>query len=122
MPKNVMKLVKPSPHRSRNDFDLSHRHIMSQNFGELIPITQIETVPGDHIEISVANLLRCIPLVTSPFMRAKQHVDLWFVPYRDLWHNFDNFITQKQQPVSSALQSAAYLPNIDIQSLYNNVK
>lgn len=95
---------------------------MSQNFGELIPITQIETVPGDHIEISVANLLRCIPLVTSPFLRAKQHVDLWFVPYRDLWHSFENFITQKEQPVSSALHSAAYLPNIDIHSLYNNVK
>lgn len=119
MPKNVMKLVKPSPHRARNDFDLSHRHVMSQNFGELIPATCIETVPGDHIEISVANLLRAIPMVTSPFLRAKQHFDVWFVPYRDLWHNFDNFITQKNQPVSSALRGANYLPHTDIYKLYS---
>lgn len=116
MPKNVMKLIKPSPHRGRNDFDLSHRHIYGAQFGELLPVTQIETVPGDHIEISIANLLRAMPLATSPFMRAKQHLDVWFVPYRDLWHNFDNFITKKEQPVSSALKGSLYCPNLD---LYN---
>ena len=122
MPKNVMKLIKPSPHRARNDFDLSHRHVLSQNMGELIPATCIETVPGDYIELSVANLMRAIPMVTSPFLRVKQHVDVWFVPYRDLWHNFDNFITQKSQPVSAALKEHKYLPHTNIYNLYNNVK
>ena len=121
MPKNVMKLVKPSPHRARNDFDLSHRAVFSQNFGELIPSTCIETVPGDHIELSVANLVRAIPLVTSPFLRAKQHVDVWFVPYKDLWHNFDNFVTQRTQPVSSAMKDHKFLPHTDIYDLYSNV-
>ena len=121
MPKNVMKLVKPSPHRARNDFDLSHRAVFSQNFGELIPSTCIETVPGDHIELSVANLVRAIPMVTSPFLRAKQHVDVWFVPYKDLWHNFDNFVTQRTQPVSSAMKDHKFLPHTDIYDLYANV-
>lgn len=105
-----MKLVKPSPHRARNDFDLSHRHIMSANFGELIPATTIETVPGDHIEMHASDLLRAIPMVTSPFLRAKQHLDVWFVPYKDLWHQFDNFITKKAQPVSSAMKDFAFCP------------
>lgn len=121
MPKNVMKLVKPSPHRARNDFDLSHRAVFSMNFGELIPSTCIETVPGDHIELSVANLVRAIPLVTSPFLRAKQHVDVWFVPYKDLWHNFDNFIAQRTQPVSAAMKDHKFLPHTDIYDLYSNV-
>lgn len=114
MPKNVMKLLKPSPHRARNDFDLSHRHIFSANFGELLPISCIETVPGDHIKVHASDLLRAIPLVTSPFLRAKQHLDVWFVPYRDLWHNFDQFMVQKNEPVSSALKSHTFLPHTSL--------
>ena len=120
MPKNVMKLLKPSPHRARNDFDLSHRHVYTANFGELLPSTCIETVPGDHIVMHASNLLRAIPLVTSPFLRAKQHIDVWFVPYRDLWHNFDQFMVQKEQPVSSALKNSAYCPHIDLAALWTN--
>ena len=120
MPKNVMKLVKPSPHRARNDFDLSHRHIMSANFGELIPSTCIETVPGDHIEMHASDLIRAIPMVTSPFMRAKQHIDVWFVPFKDLWHQFDSFIVKKSQPVSSALQDSSYLPYFNLYNLWNS--
>lgn len=110
MARNVMKLLKPSPHRARHDFDLSHRHLFDANFGELLPATCIETVPGDNIELRAADLLRTIPSVRSPYLRAKQHLDVWFVPYRDLWHNFGNFITSKREPVSSALHSDNYLP------------
>ena len=110
MPKNVMKLLKPSPHRARNDFDLSHRHVLDANFGELLPVSCIETVPGDTIVMHASDLLRNIPFVTSPFLRARQHLDVWFVPYRDLWHQFDAFITRKKQPVSSAYNGANYLP------------
>ena len=119
MPKNVMKLLKPSPHRQRNDFDLSHRHVFDANFGELLPATCIETVPGDNITLHASDLLRNIPFVSSPFLRAKQHLDVWFVPYHDLWHQFDAFITQKSEPVSSAFKSAAFLPHFEQFSLKN---
>ena len=119
MPKNVMKLLKPSPHRARNDFDLSHRHVYTANFGELLPSTCIETVPGDHIVMHASNLLRAIPMVTSPFLRAKQHIDVWFVPYRDLWHNFDQFMVQKDQPVSSALKNSSFCPHVELKELWN---
>lgn len=94
---------------------------MSVNFGELIPATCIETVPGDHIELHAADLIRAIPMVTSPFLRAKQHIDVWFVPYRDLWHNFDSFITKKEQPVSSALNDIKYLPWTSLYDIWNNI-
>ena len=121
MPKNVMKLLKPSPHRQRNDFDLSHRHVYDANFGELLPATCIETVPGDNITLHASDLLRAIPFVTSPFLRAKQHLDVWFVPYHDLWHQFDAFITQKSEPVSAAFKSAAYCPHLSQYNLYQGV-
>ena len=121
MAKNVMKLLKPSPHRARNDFDLSHRHVFDANFGELLPATCIETVPGDNITLHASDLLRAIPFVSSPFLRAKQHLDVWFVPYRDLWHQFDAFITKKTEPVSSAFKSATYCPWVYQYDLYYSI-
>lgn len=115
MPKNVMKLVKPSPKRGKNAFDLSHRHILGANFGELLPITCIETIPGDYHEIRVADLLRAMPMVTSPFLRAKQHIDFWFVPYTDLYSNFNQFITQKNEYNSNAITPwTNTLPTLDL--------
>lgn len=119
MPKNVMKLVKPSPHRARNDFDLSHRHLFDANFGELIPATCIETVPGDTISFHASDLLRCIPMVTSPFLRAKQHLDVWFVPYTDLWKPFNEFITQKSQPLGSRELGHNYCPFVSLEDLFH---
>ena len=121
MPKNVMKLLKPSPHRARNDFDLSHRHVFDANFGELLPATCIETVPGDNIMLHASDLLRAIPFVSSPFLRAKQHLDVWFVPYHDLWHQFDAFITKKTEPVSAAFKKADYCPHMSQYDLYNAI-
>ena len=109
-----MKMLKPSPKRGKNAFDLSHRHICGANFGELLPVTCLETVPGDYFEINCADLLRAMPMVTSPFLRAKQHIDFWFVPYTDIWHQFNSFVTEKSQPQSSALHDAASVPHFKI--------
>lgn len=122
MPKNVMKLLKPSRNVGKNDFDLSHRHLMTANFGECLPITFIETVPGDYIKMRVSDLLRAMPMVTSPFLRAKQHIDVWFTSYDDLWHNFEQFITQKEQPVSSALKGSGYCPHMSLNTLFSVIQ
>ena len=122
MAKNVMKMLKPSPKRGKNAFDLSHRHVLGANFGELLPITSVETVPGDYFEINCADLLRAMPMVTSPFMRAKQHIDFWFVPYTDLWHQFNAFITQKSQPQSSVLKDSVAVPHVDLASMVDCIK
>lgn len=119
MPKNVMKLLKPSPNHGRNDFDLSHRHLFPANFGELIPGTCIETVPGDKISLRVSDLVRAQPMVTSPYLRAKQHVDVWFVPYNLMWSRFNEFIVDKDEPNSSNVRSRLYIPHTDLDSLAN---
>lgn len=118
MPKNVMKLLKRSPHQSRNAFDLSHRHLMTANFGELLPVTCIETVPGDSIELHVSDLLRAIPMVTSPFMRVKQHFDVFFTPYEDLWQNFEPFMVQRTEPKhANNYMGYQYLPHENLLTL-----
>lgn len=119
MPKNVMKLLKPVRNVGRNAFDLSHRHLMTANFGELLPITCIETVPGDYIQLRVSDLLRACPMVTSPFMRVKQHIDVWWTPYDYMWHNFEQFITMKEDSVSSAMKGFDYVPHATIDKLHD---
>lgn len=111
MPKNVMKLLPKVANNPRFDFDLSHRHLLTLNFGEIVPATFLEFVPDDYIEMRVSDLFRAIPMVTSPFLRAKQHIDVWAVPYDYLWSNFSGFITQKSQPTSSALKGQAFIPH-----------
>lgn len=118
MPKNVMKLLKPSPNYGRNDFDLSHRHLFEANYGELIPGTCIETVPNDKIIIRISDLVRSQPMVTSPFARAKQHVDIWFVPYNLMWSKFNEFIVDKDEPGSSALNDRLYIPHTSLDDLF----
>jgi hypothetical protein len=113
-----MKLLKPVRNPGRNAFDLSHRHLMTANFGELLPITCIETVPGDFIQLRVSDLLRACPMVTSPFMRVKQHIDVWWTPYDYMWHNFEQFITMKEDSVSSAMKGYDYVPHATVDMLH----
>ena len=112
-----MKLLKPSPNLGKNDFDLSYRTLFSAKFGELLPAYVQETVPNDKIYIRPNNLIRAIPLVTSPFLRAKQHIDFWFVPYSALFSRFNEFMMDKSEPVSSALKGRSYIPSVALNYL-----
>ena len=115
MPKNVMKQLKPKANIGRNAFDLSHRSVFTANFGELLPCCCIETVPSnDEIIIKPADLVRAMPLATSPFLRAKQHIDFWFVPYSAIWSRFNEFMVDKSEPSSAALNDKMYLPFVSL--------
>lgn len=117
MPKNVMKMMKPRPNPGRNDFDLSHRTLFTANYGELIPGACIETVPDDKIIIRISDLVRAQPMVTSPYVRAKQHCDVWFVPYQLMWSKFNEFVIDKDEPGSSALKNRQFIPHTNLYSL-----
>lgn len=121
MPKNVLKLLKRTANHARNAFDLSHRHLVMANFGELLPITCLEVVPDDYVELSVADLLRAAPMVTSPFLRAKQHIDVYYVPYCDIWQQFEAFMTRRSEPKHANAQCADFVPHINLYDLHSTV-
>lgn len=112
-----MKLLKRVANHQRNAFDMSHRHLCVAKFGELLPITCLEVVPDDYVELSVADLLRAAPMVTSPFMRAKQHIDVYYVPYCDIWSQFEAFMTSKQEPKHASALGSAAVPHINLFNL-----
>lgn len=111
----------------RNPFDLSERHLFSGKIGQLLPVYNKQVVPGDYFEIDPVLFLRTMKLNTASFARMRQHLEFYFVPYSQLWHEFPQFKYQRQDPVSSVLDSgnplleAKYSPYIDLCSLYNNI-
>lgn len=102
---------------SRNVFDLSRRDVFGCNIGELIPCFCQEVVPGDKFKVHVADLVRVMPLVSSPFVRMKQHLDFYFVPYEQIWSNWLNFVNMKDDFYSAAQKERLFIPYVSGRAL-----
>lgn len=114
MATNLFKGLKPSPKRGKSGFDLSQKHVFSSKPGELRPVMCLETVPADYFEIDTVGLTRTMTMQTAPFIRGKMHYDFFFVPYSQIWHNFNQFITQRTDKHSSNQKFANFVPSINL--------
>lgn len=77
----------------RSKFSLSHFRNTTFNMGELVPISVIETLPGDTIQMSSSLLIRTSPLLAPVMHPVHARVHHWFVPHRLVWSDWQNFIT-----------------------------
>lgn len=75
-------------------FDLSHSKLLTCDMGQLIPVLSIEVVPGDRWEISNETVVRMMPLVAPVLHEIDIYTHYFFVPYRLLWDDWDDFITR----------------------------
>lgn len=98
---DLFKSLKPTAHLSKNGFDLSRKHVFSSQAGMALPCLSLETVPGDYFEIDLASLSRTQTFNTAAFLRGKQRFDFFFVPYTQLWHPFNQFISQRDDKHST---------------------
>ena len=111
---NLFRGLKPKTKLSRNGFDLSQKHVFTTRPGQAVPCLCVETVPGDHIEINMANLTRTMTLNTAAFVRGKFNFDFYFVPYTQLWHPFNQFINQRKDKHSALQKGSLYCPTISL--------
>jgi len=77
----------------RNKFSLSNYKLLTCDMGELVPVGVTEVLPGDTIQHSTSLLLRVSPLMAPVMHPVAVRVHHWFVPYRILWDDFEDFIT-----------------------------
>lgn len=77
----------------RSKHSLSHFRNTTFNMGELVPISVIETLPGDSIQMSSSALIRTSPLLAPVMHPVHVRVHHWFVPHRLVWSDWQNFIT-----------------------------
>lgn len=77
----------------RSVFDLSYSKAMSADMGLLYPIMCDEVVPGDHWSISHSIVARAMPLVAPILHQIDITVHSFFVPYRLIWEDWEDFIS-----------------------------
>lgn len=79
--------------RKRNKFNLSNTQLGTFRMGELIPVGIAEVLPGDTFQHATQAMIRCAPLATPPMHPVRIDVRHFFVPYRLLWDDWEQFIT-----------------------------
>lgn len=77
----------------KGKFDLSHGHLLSCNMGNLVPIGCFEALPGDVLSHKTTLLLRTQPLLAPVMHRVQVRIHHYFVPYRLIWDDWEDFIT-----------------------------
>lgn len=121
MANKIFRNLKPQAHLNRNGFDKSFLHNFTAKIGELLPVACVETVPGGHYEFKVSDFLRSIPMNNAAFIRSIQHFELYFVPFKQLWHYWDDFYTTRGVPQSTVLsrKNFAGVPNMYLANIFD---
>ena len=114
---DLFKSLKPEKHLSKSGFDLSQKHVFSMKSGQLIPCLALETVPDDYHEIDLVSLTRTLTLNTAAFLRGKMRYDFFFVPNSQLWHPFNQFISQRLDKHTTLQKGSKFCPNVSLASV-----
>ena len=77
----------------RTKHSLSNYRLFTGDMGKLIPINMTECIPGDTIQQSSSVLLRMQPLLSPVMHPVTIRIHHWFVPFRLIWDEFEDFIT-----------------------------
>lgn len=90
-----IKVLKPK----KNFFDLSHDFKFSCDMGQLVPICNIDCVPGDKFNLRSQHMIRFAPMIAPVMHRIDVTMHYFFVPYRLLWEDWEDFITGMNEVV-----------------------
>lgn len=81
----------------KSRFNLSHEVLLTADFGTLIPILVQECLPGDKFRISTEMFTRFQALIAPAMQRVDAKIEYFFVPNRIIFHEWKNYITNKDQ-------------------------
>lgn len=91
---NTVRFMSPK----KSVFDLTHENKLTCNMGDLVPSCVFDVVPGDMVKVDTEALIRLMPLTAPMYHRCHVTFHTWFVPYRILWPNWGDYITQSVTP------------------------
>lgn len=81
--------LKPTAHLSRNVFDRSRSETFSTKLGMLTPCFVEHTIPKGKYKINCSDIVRVSEQQTANFVGLSQNIEFCFVPYSQLWHDFN---------------------------------
>lgn len=76
--------------------------------GELIPISNIDILPGDSIQMESSALVRVTPQVKPLMHPVSVRIHHFFVPFRLIWSGWEDFITNKSAGTYPTIAGGAY--------------
>lgn len=84
----------PSGKRRTSAFNLGHEVKLTTDFFKLTPFLAVDVIPGDSFRDNTEIMLRMAPMFAPIMHRVNVYTHFFFVPYRLLWDNWEDFITQ----------------------------
>lgn len=116
---NINSNLKPTAERGRNVFPLDNVQTYSQKIGELTPVKAIHVIPNDYMEIEVTDFSLSLPMNTAAFLRGRKEFNAYFVPYNDIWTQFNQYMAQRDDVKSSAFaETGLFEPKLNLFSVY----
>ena len=86
------KLPIASP-RNKTRHDLSHRHLTTSAFCEMLPTLVSEIVPNTSVNFKVSPFVRLLPMPSPAYTSIKVSNRQFFVPMRTIFRKWNEFIT-----------------------------
>ena len=86
------KLPVASP-RNKTRHDLSHRHLTTSAFCEMLPTLVSEIVPNTSVNFKVSPFVRLLPMPSPAYTSIKVSNRQFFVPMRTIFPRWNEFIT-----------------------------
>lgn len=103
---NIFNSLKPSAKPSHNAFDKSRRDIFSGKVGMLIPCFVEDTIPEERLDVSNVNIIRTDSIQSTPFARMSVNTDYHFVPYSQIYHDFERLYYERGEQMRNQNNSA----------------
>ena len=103
----------------RSVFNLSYEKKFTCDMGELIPVMCDELVPGDKFDIGNQIVIRLQPLVAPVLHEIYVYAHYFFVPYRVLWDDWEEFISGGKEGDSAAVMPTWEPTDTTIGSLWD---
>lgn len=91
------------------------------NQGYLVPVGVFEALPGDSYQHDVTALLRCQPLLAPVMHKFDISLHNWFVPYRLIHEDFEDFITGGRDGRDNTVLPWLTLDDVQTGSLANHL-
>lgn len=90
-------------------FNLDYENKLSFDMGYLIPIYKEHVIPGDKFKVNSEVFLRFAPMIFPVMHRIDVYVHYFFVPYRIIWDDWQEFITGGADGLSAPVFPRSYL-------------
>lgn len=115
------KIDVPVAVNHNSKLDLSSTHITSSGFMQLQPCYYYHCIPGTRIQGNINVLSRLSPLQLPTYGRCRINMRYWFVPYRTVMPNWNDFISDtiaSDVSSSSLVSGSPSILNINFVNLF----